>query len=147
MPDLASVPNVGEEAARTGQFTRLQIQPTPWMLIVILLLAGGGGGTVLGGVIGRSGADAEDQIRAVESDLHAQIIATESRLEARLAISEQKQGADSRMLRDQNRLLLWLVDSSQRQSDAIGSLARAQGVEVDLATPPLLPATVIETSP
>ena len=47
--------------------------------------------------------------------------------------------SSARMLRQQARVLAWLVEASQRQSAALAAVAKSAGVEVDLVAPPLLP--------
>ncbi len=113
--------------------------PTTMALaILVALLMGTGGGTVFSSILGPDEATTA-RLSAAEGKLAA--------VESRMATIEADQQTSARMLRDQGRTLLWIVSSMQRQSAAIGALADAQGVKVDLTTPPMLPAGVVDTGP
>ncbi len=148
MADTAALPALADAAdpAATGVFQAMRggsggpSIPVHWLLIMLLL--GGGGGSVISSTLFRSdGAEALRRVAAVEGKVsevegHAARVAE---LEAEVEKLEADQGATGRMLRDQMRALHWIVDSQQKQSAAIAALAKAQGIEVDLTAPPLLP--------
>jgi hypothetical protein len=114
--------------------------PIHWLLI--MLLVGGGGGSVISSrLFSNDGSEALSRVAAVElqiADVQGQAAAVDA-LEGEVDRLEAEQDNTARMLRDQGRTLLWIVDSMQRQSAAIAALAKAEGVEVDLTAPPLLP--------
>ena len=91
---------------------------------IVFLLLGSGGTSLLGGLLGNDGAEALARVAALEADVR---------------VLERDTTDTQRMLRDQARVLAWLVESSQRQTKALAAVAKAAGLEVDLAAPPLLP--------
>ena len=98
--------------------------------VVIALAVGGAGGGAIGG-IGHLDAPTETRV---------------AKLEEKVAALDNQQATNARMLREQSRSLQWIVTMIQKETVAIGALAAAQGVTVDL-TPPMLPGVVQSTSP
>jgi hypothetical protein len=136
----------GADPAATGVFQRTNGSgggpsiPIHWLLI--MLLVGGGGGSVISSrLFSNDGSEALARVVAVEGQMGEvqAAAATINQLEGEVDRLEADQASTARMLREQNRTLLWIVDSMQKQSAAIAALAEAQGVKVDLSSPPLLP--------
>jgi len=107
-----------------------------WLLIALLL--GGGGGSAIGANIFSDDAAQADATQAL-----ARISAIEGRLDV-VAAQQQESAADAaklerRLLRSQTRTLQWIGEVLIKQSEAIGALASAAGVKVDVSVPPLMP--------
>jgi hypothetical protein len=98
------------------------------MIALVFLLLGGGGVSTLGGMLSGDGAAAL-----------AKTTELEAKLDGLAAKVEAVETSSARMLRQQARVLAWLVEASQRQSAALAAVAKSAGVEVDLVAPPLLP--------
>jgi hypothetical protein len=139
-PDPASTATMPRAALGNGWR-----QGVPWPWILVLALTGGGSlavGDLLGGT---DGTEALAKVAALEARLDDQEKLLEQRrmeLEARLDEAEAGIETMARMQRDQNRAMSWLVAYTTKLGAAIGTIAKADGVEVDVSTPQMLPDVV-----
>lgn len=135
---VAEVKSITEpDPGATGVFQpeRMPKIPVHWALIFLLL--GGGGGSFAGAALWQP--DAAVALHKVE-ELETQF---DDLRERQRTLDADLDGA-GRMLRDQHRVLLYLVDVQGKHTQALGALAKAQDVEVDLSVPSLGPVLVRE---
>ena len=165
-PSVAKAPEpiadlVEAVAASTGVYDR---PPSPGgpgrrrtdvaLIALVFLLVGGGGATTLGGLLGGTDAKAalerttealdrttalEGELRDTRADLELRVVALTDKVTLNTGRVHEVETNSARMLRQQARVLAWLVEASQRQSAALAAVAKASGVDVDLSTPALLP--------
>jgi hypothetical protein len=128
-------------ASRTGVFEQAGKGQDPRrrsdvaLIAVVFLLLGGGGVSTLTGIFSGDGSAALEKAEKLEvkiEGLSAQVADNAKKVEA-------VETSSARMLREQARVLQWLVEASQRQSAALAAVAKSAGIDVDLAAPPLLP--------
>jgi hypothetical protein len=128
-------------AAKTGVFDQEPGKPDPRrrydvaMIAIVFLLLGGGGVSTLTGIFEGDGSAALAKAEALETKLEAVAVQVADNAKKVEAVET----GSARMLRQQGRVLAWLVEASQRQSAALAAVAKSAGVEVDLVAPPLLP--------
>ena len=106
------------------------------LYVLLAVLVGGGGATTLGGLLG--GTDAKAALERTTA-LEVRVVALADQVTLNTGRVHEVETNSARMLRQQARVLAWLVEASQRQSAALAAVAKASGVDVDLSTPALLP--------
>jgi hypothetical protein len=131
-------------ASKTGVFDREAAATPPGeprrrydvaMIALVFLLVGGGGVSTLTGIFSGDGTAALEKAAVLEKKLDAMALEVADNAKKVQAVET----SSARMLRQQARVLAWLVEASQRQSAALAAVAKSAGVEVDLVAPPLLP--------
>ena len=148
-PSVAKAPEpvadlVEAVAASTGVYDR---PPSPGggpdrrridvaLYVILAVLVGGGGATTLSGLLG--GTDAKAALERTTA-LEVRVVALADQVTLNTGRVHEVETNSARMLRQQTKVLHWLVEASERQSAALAAVAKAAGVDVDLTSPPLLP--------
>jgi hypothetical protein len=125
----------------TGIMMRASGTNPTWLLVALLL--GGGGGSAIGANVfsDGDGRKALDKATAIETRLESLQNEQSRQAATSVALSDEQKALERRMERNHVRTLQWIASVLSKQSQAIGAIAKAQGVDVDVSVPPLLPAS------